>query len=63
VNADLAAGGHKAYLRWWEAVPPALQGEIVAELNRFLLDPTMETAEDVMATIQALNAEHWASVQ
>jgi multiple sugar transport system substrate-binding protein len=35
----------------------------VAELNRFLLDPTMETAEDVMATIQALNAEHWASVQ
>jgi multiple sugar transport system substrate-binding protein len=63
VNADIAAAGHRAYLRWWEAVPPALQGEIVAELNRFLLDPTMETAESVMSTIQMLNAEHWASVQ
>jgi multiple sugar transport system substrate-binding protein len=63
VNADIAAAGHRAYLRWWEAVPPALQGEIVAELNRFLLDPTMETAESVMSTIQMLNEEHWASVQ
>lgn len=63
VNADIAAAGHAAYLRWWEAVPPALQGEIVAELNRFLLDPTMETAEDVMATIQALNADYWAGMQ
>lgn len=63
VNADIAAGGHAAYLRWWEAVPPALQGEIVAEFNRFLLDPKMETAESVMANIQALNAEYWASAQ
>jgi ABC-type glycerol-3-phosphate transport system substrate-binding protein len=61
VNADIGAGGHKAFLRWWEAVPPALQGEIVAEFNRFMLDPTMETAEDVMKTVQALNAEHWAN--
>lgn len=63
VNADIAAGGHAAYLRWWEAVPPALQGEIVAEFNRFLLDPTMETADSVMANVQALNAEYWASAQ
>jgi multiple sugar transport system substrate-binding protein len=61
VNADLAASGAKSYLRWWEAVPPELQGEMVAELNRFMLDPTMATAEDVMATMQALNAEYWAS--
>lgn len=63
VNADLAAAGNAAYLRWWEAVPPALQGEMVAELNRFVLDPTMETAESVMANMQALNAEYWASMQ
>ncbi len=63
VNADIAAGGHAAYLRWWEAVPPALQGEIVAEFNRFLLDPTMETAESVMTNVQALNAEYWARAQ
>lgn len=61
VNADLAASKAKSYLRWWEAVPPELQGEMVAELNRFMLDPTMATAEDVMATMQALNAEHWAN--
>ena len=63
VNADIAAQGHAAYLRWWEAVPPALQGEMVAELNRFLLEPTMDTAESVMANMQALNAEYWASMQ
>ncbi|NJM82544.1 MAG: extracellular solute-binding protein [Tabrizicola sp.] len=63
VNADIGAAGHRAYLRWWEAVPPALQGEMVAELNRFLLDPKMETAESVMSTMQALNEEHWASVK
>lgn len=46
--------------RWWEAVPAELQGELVAELNRFMLDPTMETAEEVMANMQALNGEYWA---
>lgn len=61
VNADIAAGGHASYLRWWEAVPPDLQGELVAELNRFMLDPTMETAEEVMANMQALNADYQAS--
>ncbi len=60
VNSDMAEAGTGAYLRWWEAVPPDLQGELVAEMNRFMLDPTMETAEDVMATMQALNAEYWA---
>ncbi len=62
VNADIAAAGHAAYLRWWEGRPPrACKARSWPELNRFLLDPTMETAEDVMATIQALNAEYWAA--
>lgn len=60
VNADIAASDAGAYLRWWEAVPPDLQGELVAEMNRFMLDPTMETAETVMATMQSLNAAYWA---
>lgn len=63
VNSDIAASQAKAYLRWWEAVPPDLQGELVAEMNRFMLDPTMETAESVMANMQALNADYWASQQ
>ena len=52
-----------SYPRWWEAVPADLQGEIVAELNRFMLSPTMETAESVMATTQKLNAAYWADKQ
>jgi ABC-type glycerol-3-phosphate transport system substrate-binding protein len=60
VNSDIAETGAAAYLRWWEAVPPDLQGELVAEMNRFMLDPTMETADEVMATMQTLNAAYWA---
>ncbi len=60
INDDVAKEGTLAYERWWEAVPAELQGEIVAEFNRFMLDPTMDTAEDVMSNIQALNAEYWA---
>ena len=60
INDDVAAKGTIAIERWWEAVPAELQGEIVAEFNRFMLDPTMDTAEDVMSNIQALNAEYWA---
>ncbi len=60
INQDVADNGTLAIDRWWEAVPADLQGELVAELNRFMLDPTMDTAEDVMANIQSLNAEYWA---
>ena len=60
INRDVAANGTVAIERWWEAVPAELQGEFVAEFNRFMLDPTMETAEEVMSNIQALNAEYWA---
>ena len=61
ISEDMSANGTSAYLRWWEAVPPDLQGELVAELNRFMLDPTMATAEDVMSRMQALNADYWAN--
>jgi len=61
INADVAANGTQAIGRWWEAVPAELQGEFVAEFNRFMLDPTMDTAEDVMATLQTLNADYWAN--
>lgn len=61
INKDVAEKGTVAFDRWWEAVPAELQGEIVAEFNRFMLDPTMDTAEEVMSNIQALNADYWAN--
>lgn len=61
INADVAANGTIAIDRWWEAVPAELQGEFVAEFNRFMLDPTMDTAEKVMANLQTLNADYWAN--
>ena len=48
------------YPRWWEAVPAELQGESVAQLGSFLLDPTMANAEKVMANIEALHTQYWA---
>jgi multiple sugar transport system substrate-binding protein len=61
INAAMTAGKTKAYLRWWEAVPADLQGELVALLNGFELDPSMKNADDTMAKMQALNAKYWAS--
>jgi multiple sugar transport system substrate-binding protein len=63
LNAETAAKNTIALQRWWEAVPAELQGEIEAEFVRFQLTPTMETAEDVMKKIQALNAAYWAEHQ
>ncbi len=60
VNEIMSAGGHVALNRWWEAVPSDLQGDIVAELTGFMLEPTREKADEVMANMQALNAAYWA---
>lgn len=60
LDAAINEMGAAAVLRWWELVPAELQGELVAEFNSFMLDPTMEQAEAVMSNIQALNAEYWA---
>ncbi|MCP4383729.1 MAG: extracellular solute-binding protein [Hyphomicrobiales bacterium] len=60
IGEDVASMGTLALQRWWESVPADLQGEIVAEFARFMLDPTMDTAETVMANIQELNGEYWA---
>jgi multiple sugar transport system substrate-binding protein len=61
INGDVVANRTIAIDRWWEAVPAELQGEFVAEFNRFMLSPTMETAETVMSNIEALNSDYWAN--
>ena len=60
ISAEMEAGGHAARNRWWEAVPSDLQGDIVAELAAFMLQPTAEKAEEVMANMQAFNSDYWA---
>jgi multiple sugar transport system substrate-binding protein len=61
ITADIKANDTVALERWWEAVPPDLQGELVAELNGFLVDPTMDKAKAIMGRMQSLNADYWAS--
>lgn len=59
ISDDMSKAGTQLMERWWEAVPPDLQGELVAQLNAFMLDPTMANAEKVMNNMQALNEEYW----
>ena len=61
ISADMASNKTVLMERWWEAVPPDLQGEMVAELNGFILNPAMDNAGKVMGRMQALNAEYWKS--
>lgn len=60
ISGDITATGHVARNRWWEAVPSDLQGDIVAELTGFMLEPTAEKAAEAMANMQAFNAAYWA---
>ena len=60
INAAMTANKTVSYQRWWEAVPADLQGELVALLNAFELNPTEANAADTMAKMQALNAKYWA---
>ena len=57
----MVAGKLRALVRWWEAVPSRSQGDLVAELNAFMFDPTMDTPRRSWADMQAINADYWAS--
>ena len=51
----------RAMVRWWEAVPPQIQGDLVSQMGTFMFDPTPETAKTVMSNMQAINADYWAN--
>ena len=61
VSAFMSASGTSSATRWWEGTPGDYLGEANAEFNAFILDPTMERAEEAMATIQQLHSEYWAA--
>lgn len=61
VNELMASEQPRGIVRWWEAVPPDLQGDLVSQMGAFMLDPTAENAQRVMDDMQALNAAYWAN--
>jgi len=61
ISNAMTAAKTQAYQRWWEAVPADIQGELVALLNAFELNPTDANAADTMTKMQAINAKYWAS--
>ena len=48
------------YSRWWEGVPADLQGDSVAAFASFMLNPTMEQADKVIAQVTGLHDAYWA---
>jgi multiple sugar transport system substrate-binding protein len=60
-NDLVAAAKPRALVRWWEAVPSQIQGDLVAEMGKFMLSPTAATGEQVMTDMQKINADYWAS--
>ena len=51
----------RALVRWWEAVPSQIQGDLVAAMGAFMFNPTPEQAAESMKTMQTINADYWAS--
>ena len=57
---DIAARKPRLLVRWWEAVPSDIQGDLVAAMGSFMLDPTPETAAKAMRDMQGIEAEYRA---
>ncbi|MDC9825302.1 extracellular solute-binding protein [Devosia sp. ZB163] len=61
-NKELVANAKpRALVRWWEAVPSQIQGDLVAAMGEFMFNPTPEQATESMSTMQSINADYWAS--
>jgi multiple sugar transport system substrate-binding protein len=60
-NELVAAAKPRALVRWWEAVPSQIQGDLVAEMGKFMLNPVADNGEKVMTDMQKINADYWAS--
>jgi len=60
INKFAVDNGAALYTRWWEGVPADLQGDSVAAFASFMLNPTMEQADKVMAQLTTLHDAYWA---
>jgi multiple sugar transport system substrate-binding protein len=60
-NKLVAEAKPRALVRWWEAVPSQIQGDLVASMGAFMFNPTPDQAKKSMSDMQAINADYWAS--
>jgi multiple sugar transport system substrate-binding protein len=58
-NELVAAAKPRALVRWWEAVPSQIQGDLVAQMGSFMLNPSADNGEKVMTQMQQINADYW----
>jgi len=61
INTLIAQRHAVSVTRWQEATAPELQGDLIAEFGKFMLDPTPANATKVMANLQTLNKTYWDS--
>ena len=61
LNEMVSARHEVPVTRWQEATAPELQGDLIAELGKFMLDPSPGNAEKVMVNMQAINKACWDS--
>jgi multiple sugar transport system substrate-binding protein len=60
-NQLVAEQKPRQLVRWWEAVPPQIQGDLVAQMGSFMLNPSAENGEKVMDQMQQINSDYWAN--
>ena len=61
IAADLKAMKTKTYPRYWEASPSEIVLPAVEQFNRFMVDPTQKTADEVMASVDRIASDYWAA--
>lgn len=61
--AMLSAQNPRPLVRWWEAVPSQIQGDLVAAMGEFMLNPTADQATATMEKMNQISSDYWASKQ
>ena len=61
MSQTLAATKARAYPRYWEASPSDIVLPAVEQFNKFMVTPTPEVAEQVMASVDKTASDYWAA--
>ena len=63
IAKDLAVMKAKTYPRYWEASPSEIVLPAVEQFNRFMVDPTPATGDQVMEAVDRIASDYWAAHQ